>query len=68
MEKENQHITKKEEMSNEHEGKYFIIPKGFAECNQGFKPAHFKVTSHKHHYWNDEKAGGDYLAVTEDDV
>ena len=54
--------------SDAHEGKYFIIQKGIAQCNQGFKYPNFKVTSHQKHYWNDADGKSDYLAVTEDDL
>lgn len=55
-------------ISNEHDGKYFVVQKGICQCNQGFKFPKFKVTSHQKHYWNDEKGQADYLAVTEDDL
>lgn len=54
--------------SSEHDGKYFVIPKGMAMCDKGTKFPNFKVTSHQKHYWNDEEGQADYLAVTEDDV
>jgi len=41
--------------SSEHDGKYFVIQKGKAKCNQGMKFPSFKVASHQKHYWNDEK-------------
>lgn len=55
-------------MSQEHENKHFVIQKGKAICDKGTQFPNFKVTSHKKHYWNDEKGNTDYLAVTEDDV
>lgn len=54
--------------TSEHDGKYFVIQKGKAKCNQGISFPNFKVTSHQKHYWNDEKGEADYLAVTEDDL
>ncbi|WP_294246112.1 DUF4280 domain-containing protein [uncultured Chryseobacterium sp.] len=51
-----------------HDGKYFVIPKGKAICDQGTRYPHFKVTSHHKHYWNNESGEPDYLAVTEDDL
>lgn len=54
--------------SSEHDGKYFVIQKGMAQCNQGFTFPKFKVSSHEKHYWNDEEGKADYLAVTEDDL
>lgn len=54
--------------SSEHDGKYFVIQKGMAKCNQGMKFPNFKVTSHQKHYWNNEEGESDYLAVTEDDL
>ncbi|SNV34700.1 Uncharacterised protein [Chryseobacterium taklimakanense] len=53
---------------NEHDGKYFVIPRGKAKCNQGVTFPNFKVTSHQKHYWNDADGNADYLAVTEDDT
>lgn len=57
-----------ESSSSSHDGKYFVIQKGMAQCNQGFKFPKFKVTSHQKHYWNNADAQADYLAVTEDDL
>lgn len=57
-----------ESNSSEHDGKYFVIPKGKAMCDKGTQFPGFKVTSHQKHYWNDENGEPDYLAVTEDDV
>jgi len=57
-----------ESNSSEHDGKYFVIPKGKAICDKGTQFPGFKVTSHQKHYWNDENGESDYLAVTEDDV
>lgn len=57
-----------ESNSTEHDGKYFVIPKGKAMCDKGTQFPGFKVTSHQKHYWNDENGEPDYLAVTEDDV
>jgi hypothetical protein len=57
-----------ESKSSEHDGKYFVIPKGKACCDKGAKFPNFKVTSHQKHYWNDEDGIADYLAVTEDDL
>ncbi|SUV53255.1 PAAR-like protein [Bergeyella zoohelcum] len=54
--------------SSEHDGKYFVIQRGKAECNQGVSFPTFKVSSHQKHYWNDADGQADYLAVTEDDV
>ena len=54
--------------SSEHDGKYFVIPKGKAKCDQGITFPNFKVTSHQKHYWNNEEGQSDYLAVTEDDL
>lgn len=54
--------------SSEHDGKYFVIQKGKAKCNQGMTFPNFKVTSHQKHYWNDADGQPDYLAVTEDDL
>ena len=53
---------------SEHDGKYFVIPKGLCQCNQGFTFPHPKVTSHKKHYINSPSNQADYLAVTEDDL
>lgn len=60
--------NKSESSSSEHEGKYFVVQKGMACCDKGAKFPNFKVTSHQKHFWNDEKAEADYLAVTEDDL
>ncbi|MCS3870640.1 murein DD-endopeptidase MepM/ murein hydrolase activator NlpD [Chryseobacterium ginsenosidimutans] len=57
-----------ESKSSEHDGKYFVVQKGMAQCNQGFKFPKFKVTSHQKHYWNDADGQADFLAVTEDDL
>lgn len=57
-----------ESNSSEHDGKYFVIPRGKAICDKGTQFPGFKVTSHQKHYWNDENGEPDYLAVTEDDV
>ena len=54
--------------SSEHDGKYFVIPKGMAMCDKGTKFPNFKVTSHQKHYWNDADGKADFLAVTEDDL
>lgn len=54
--------------SSEHDGKYFVIPKGKAMCDKGTAFPNFKVTSHQKHYWNDAEGQADYLAVTEDDL
>lgn len=54
--------------SSEHDGKYFVIPRGKAQCNQGIAFPNFKVTSHQKHYWNDAEGQVDYLAVTEEDT
>lgn len=55
-------------MSSQHENKYFVIQKGKAMCNKGTQMPHFKVDSHKKHYWNDSEGQDDFLAVTEEDV
>lgn len=55
-------------ISSVHDGKYFVIQKGKAQCNQGNKFPQFKVTSHQKHYWYDDQGQPDYLAVTEDDL
>ena len=57
-----------ESNSSEHDGKYFVIPKGKAMCDKETQFPGFKVTSHQKNYWNDENGEPDYLAVTEDDV
>lgn len=57
-----------ESKSSEHDGKYFVIPKGKAMCDKGSTFPNFKVTSHQKHYWNDAEGQADYLAVTEDDL
>lgn len=57
-----------DEQLSEHNGKYFVIQKGMAQCNQGFKFPKFKVTSHQKHYWNSADGKADFLAVTEDDL
>ena len=57
-----------ESNSSEHDGKYFVIPRGKAICDKGTQFPGFKVTSHQKHYWNDENGEPDYLAVTEGDV
>ncbi|EKB60482.1 DUF4280 domain-containing protein [Bergeyella zoohelcum] len=54
--------------NSEHDGKYFVIQRGKAQCNQGVSFPTFKVSSHQKHYWNDAEGQADYLAVTEDDV
>lgn len=54
--------------NSEHDGKFLVIQKGMAQCNQGFTFPKFNVTSHQKHYWNDEEGKTDYLAVTEDDL
>ncbi|MDR2238602.1 MAG: DUF4280 domain-containing protein [Chryseobacterium sp.] len=54
--------------SSAHDGLYFVIQKGKAQCSQGNLFPQFHVTSHQKHYWNNEKGEADYLAVTEDDV
>lgn len=59
---------KSESKSSEHEGKYFVIPRGKAMCDKGTTFPNFKVTSHQKHYWNDADGQADYLAVTEDDL
>jgi len=66
--KEEKKEQKSESNSSEHDGKYFVIPKGKAICDKGTQFPGFKVTSHQKHYWNDENGESDYLAVTEDDV
>lgn len=55
------------ENTSPHDGKYFVIQKGKAQCNQGNQFPQFKVTSHQKHYWNNKDGQADYLAVTEDD-
>lgn len=57
-----------ESKSSEHDGKYFVIPRGKAMCNKGTAFPNFKVTSHQKHYWNNAEGQADYLAVTEDDL
>ena len=64
---EENHLTSSNSNS-EHDGKYFVIQRGKAECNQGVSFPTFKVSSHQKHYWNDADGQADYLAVTEDDV
>lgn len=59
---------KKDSSSGEQDGKFFVVQKGMACCDKGAKFPNFKVTSHQKHYWNDEKASADYLAVTEEDL
>lgn len=54
------------ENTSPHDGKYFVIQKGKAQCNQGNQFPQFKVTSHQKHYWNNKDGQADYLAVTED--
>ena len=66
--KEDEKKEEQKSSSSEHDGKHFVIQKGMCQCNQGFKFPKFKVTSHQKHYWNDENASADYLAVTEDDL
>lgn len=56
------------ENTSPHDGKYFVIQKGKAQCNQGNQFPQFKVTSHQKHYWNNKEGQADYLAVTEDDL
>lgn len=56
------------ENTSPHDGKYFVIQKGKAQCNQGNQFPQFKVTSHQKHYWNHKEGQADYLAVTEDDL
>ncbi|AZI34453.1 DUF4280 domain-containing protein [Kaistella carnis] len=68
---ENEEEKEKKEsgsQSSEHDGKYFVIPKGKAMCDKGTTFPNFKVTSHQKHYWNDAEGQADYLAVTEDDL
>ncbi len=57
-----------ESQSSEHDGKYFVIPKGKGMCDKGTTFPNFKVTSHQKHYWNNAEGQADYLAVTEDDL
>lgn len=66
--KEEKKEQKSESNSSEHDGKYFVIPKGKAICDKGTQFPGFKVITHQKHYWNDENGEPDYLAVTEDDV
>ena len=68
---ENEEEKEKKEsgsQSSEHDGKYFVIPKGKGMCDKGTTFPNFKVTSHQKHYWNDAEGQADYLAVTEDDL
>ena len=65
---DNKKEQQSESSSSEHDGKYFVIPKGKAICNKGTKFPNFKVTSHQKHYWNDADGKEDHLAVTEDDT
>lgn len=67
-EKKEEKKQQSENSSSEHDGKYFVIPKGKAQCDKGTKFPNFKVTSHQKHYWNDKDGSADYLAVTEDDT
>lgn len=67
-EEEEEDKKQNESKSSEHDGKFFVVQKGMACCDKGAKFPQLKVTSHKKHYWNDEKGQADYLAVTEDDL
>ena len=67
-EEEEEDKKQNESKSSEHDGKFFVVQKGLACCDKGAKFPQLKVTSHKKHYWNDEKGQADYLAVTEDDL
>lgn len=66
--KEDKKDEQSESNSSEHDGKYFVIPKGKAMCDKGSAFPNFKVTSHTKHYWNDAEGSADHLAVTEDDL
>lgn len=69
-EEENEDSDSSGRNKSSHEGKYYVIQRGTCECNQGFKPAKFKVTSHQHHYWNDLNGAkeANCLAMTEEDT
>ena len=59
---ENEEEKEKKEsgsQSSEHDGKYFVIPKGKAMCDKGTTFPNFKVTSHQKHYWNDAEGQAD---------
>lgn len=67
-EEEKTEKTPQENKASDHDGKYFIIQKGKAQCNQGNQFPQFKVSSHHRHYCNDPGDNPDYLAVTENDL
>ncbi|SHK07369.1 DUF4280 domain-containing protein [Chryseobacterium polytrichastri] len=67
-EKEETEKAKQENKTSNHDGKYFVIQKGKAQCNQGNQFPQFKVSSHQRHYFNDSGNDSDYLAVTENDL
>lgn len=56
------------QQSSPHDGKYFVVQKGKAQCNQGDKFPQYKVTAHQKHFWNDSDGNADFLGVTEDDL
>ncbi len=68
QEEKEEEAKRQDNSSSEHDGKYFVIPRGKAQCNQGIAFPNFKVTSHQKHYWNDADGQVDYLAVTEEDT
>lgn len=56
------------QQSSPHDGKYFVVQKGKAQCNQGDQFPQYEVSSHQKHFWNDSDGNADYLGVTEDDL
>ena len=61
VDKEEKKQQQSESKSSEHDGKYFVIPRGKAMCNKGTTFPNFKVTSHTKHYWNDAEGSADDL-------